>query len=146
MFGLSADDQGSYDPADDTPVHVISVAAKLSGLHPQTLRQYDRIGLVSPGRAVGRGRRYSARDIRQLRRIQQLTQDQGINLAGIKRITELEATVAELQQLLTDLQAAVAPPAPPTPTALVRARQYSLVRYQGPQQPGPLTTWRFPVS
>lgn len=82
---------------DDTPVYVISVAAELSGLHPQTLRQYDRLGLVSPGRASGRGRRYSMRDIQQLRQVQQLSQEMGINLAGIKRILELEREVAELR-------------------------------------------------
>ncbi|WP_328959405.1 heat shock protein transcriptional repressor HspR [Kitasatospora purpeofusca] len=137
---MTADDRTPYDPADDTPIYVISVAAKLSGLHPQTLRQYDRIGLVSPSRAVGRGRRYSARDIELLRRIQQLSQEQGINLAGIRRITELEARVTELQELLTDLQSAVAPP-PPAP---VRAPRYSLVRYQAPQPDGPLAVWRLP--
>src|SRR6478735_5983173 len=75
---------------DAVPVYVISVAAKLSGLHPQTLRQYDRLGLVSPGRTVGRGRRYSTRDVAQLREVQRLSQELGINLAGIKRILELE--------------------------------------------------------
>src|SRR6478736_1712279 len=63
---------------DDTPVFVISVAATLAGMHPQTLRQYDRIGLVSPGRSSGRGRRYSARDIALLREIQRLSQDEGV--------------------------------------------------------------------
>jgi MerR family transcriptional regulator/heat shock protein HspR len=74
-----------YQLTEETPVYVISVAAELSGLHPQTLRQYDRLGLVSPDRAAGRGRRYSARDIEQLREVQRLSQDEGINLAGIKR-------------------------------------------------------------
>ncbi|RNL84384.1 heat shock protein transcriptional repressor HspR [Halostreptopolyspora alba] len=82
---------------DDTPVYVISVAAELSGLHPQTLRQYDRLGLVSPGRATGRGRRYSVRDIQMLREVQRLSQEEGINLAGIKRILELQREVAELR-------------------------------------------------
>ena len=89
---------------DDTPVFVISVAAQLSGLHPQTLRAYDRIGLVSPGRAVGRGRRYSARDIEQLRQVQKLSQEEGINLAGIKRILDLENRVDALQQRLAELR------------------------------------------
>jgi len=89
---------------DDTPVFVISVAAQLSGLHPQTLRAYDRLGLVSPGRAVGRGRRYSARDIEQLRQVQKLSQEEGINLAGIKRILDLENHVAALQQLVVELR------------------------------------------
>ncbi|MGH8888871.1 MAG: heat shock protein transcriptional repressor HspR [Acidothermaceae bacterium] len=89
---------------DDTPVFVISVAAQLSGLHPQTLRTYDRLGLVSPGRTVGGGRRYSARDIEQLRQVQRLSQEEGINLAGIKRILDLENQVAALQQRLLELR------------------------------------------
>jgi MerR family transcriptional regulator/heat shock protein HspR len=75
---------------ETTPVFVISVAAKLAGMHPQTLRQYDRLGLVTPGRAAGRGRRYSARDVAVLREVQRLSQEEGVNLAGIKRILELE--------------------------------------------------------
>jgi MerR family transcriptional regulator/heat shock protein HspR len=82
-------------PSEDAALYVISVAAELSGLHPQTLRQYDRMGLVSPGRASGRGRRYSLRDISALRTIQRLVGD-GINLAGIKRIMELESAVANM--------------------------------------------------
>jgi MerR family transcriptional regulator/heat shock protein HspR len=65
--------------SDDTPVYVISVAAELSGLHPQTLRAYDRLGLVSPGRSPGRGRRYSMCDILALREVQRLSQDEGVN-------------------------------------------------------------------
>jgi MerR family transcriptional regulator/heat shock protein HspR len=75
---------------ENTPVFVISVAAQLAGMHPQTLRQYDRLGLVSPGRTAGRGRRYSARDVAVLREVQRLSQEEGVNLAGIKRILELE--------------------------------------------------------
>jgi len=75
---------------ENTPVFVISVAAQLAGMHPQTLRQYDRLGLVSPGRTAGRGRRYSARDVAVLREVQRLSQEDGVNLAGIKRILELE--------------------------------------------------------
>ena len=78
------------------PVFVISVAAELSGMHPQTLRQYDRLGLVSPQRTRGRARRYSTLDIARLREIQELSQDQGINLAGIKRILELQDQVSSL--------------------------------------------------
>src|SRR5436305_1480724 len=89
----------------DAPVFVISVAATLAGMHPQTLRQYDRIGLVSPGRASGRGRRYSARDIAMLREVQRLSQDEGINLAGVKRILELETQVSALQQRLSEVLA-----------------------------------------
>ena len=94
-----------YELNDETPVYVISVAAQLSGLHPQTLRQYDRLGLVSPDRAAGRGRRYSARDIERLREVQRLSQDEGVNLAGIKRIIELERLVGDLQQRVAELEA-----------------------------------------
>src|SRR5450432_700710 len=88
---------------DNSPVFVISVAAQLSELHPQTLRTYDKLGLVSPDRAAGRGRRYSSRDISQLREVQRLSQEQGVNLAGIKRILDLENQVSALQQRLAEL-------------------------------------------
>jgi MerR family transcriptional regulator/heat shock protein HspR len=89
----------------DTPVFVISVAAALAGLHAQTLRSYDRMGLVSPGRSAGGGRRYSARDIELLHEVQRLSQDQGVNLAGIKRIIDLENQVRALSSRLTELVA-----------------------------------------
>ena len=89
------------------PVFVISVAAELSGMHPQTLRQYDRLGLVVPGRTRGRGRRYSARDIARLREIQALSQEDGVNLAGIKRILELQDEVGALREQLTAVQHAL---------------------------------------
>jgi len=76
-------------------VYVISVAAELAGVHPQTLRIYERKGLVDPGRTSGGSRRYSEADIVQLRRIQELTND-GLNLAGVKRVMALEARIAEL--------------------------------------------------
>ena len=95
-------------PTDDEAVYVISVAAELSGMHPQTLRQYDRLGLVSPGRASGRGRRYSLRDVASLRNIQRLV-GEGVNLAGIARIIELESAVAnmaiEMARLRTEVDA-----------------------------------------
>jgi MerR family transcriptional regulator/heat shock protein HspR len=89
----------------DTPVFVISVAAQLAGLHAQTLRSYDRLGLVSPGRSPGGGRRYSVRDIALLQEVQRLSQDHGVNLAGIKRIIELENQVDALQSRLAELTA-----------------------------------------
>jgi MerR family transcriptional regulator/heat shock protein HspR len=100
-----SDGFGNLPPGvtEDAPIFVISVAATLAGMHPQTLRQYDRIGLVSPGRASGRGRRYSARDIAMLREVQRLSQDEGINLAGVKRILELETQVSALQQRLSEV-------------------------------------------
>ncbi len=82
-------------PDDDAGLYVISVAAELSGLHPQTLRQYDRLGLVSPDRTVGRNRRYSLRDIASLRMVQRLV-GEGINHAGIKRSIELETAMANM--------------------------------------------------
>ena len=85
----------NQQPDDETGLYVISVAAELSGLHPQTLRQYDRLGLVSPNRTVGRNRRYSLRDIASLRMVQRLT-GEGINHAGIKRIIELESAMANM--------------------------------------------------
>lgn len=88
---------------EDTPVFVISVAAQLSGLHAQTLRSYDRLGLVSPGRTSGGGRRYSARDIAVLREVQRLSQEEGVNLAGIKRIIDLENQVDALRTRVSEL-------------------------------------------
>ena len=83
------------DLDEDAAVYVISVAAELSGLHPQTLRQYDRLGLVSPDRTSGRNRRYSLRDIALLRSVTKLVEE-GINHVGIKRIIELESAMANL--------------------------------------------------
>jgi MerR family transcriptional regulator/heat shock protein HspR len=94
-----------FELSDDTPVYVISVAAQLSGLHPQTLRAYDRLGLVSPGRAPGRGRRYSLRDIIILREVQRLSQEEGVNLSGIKRILELENAEQRSRMLLAEMHA-----------------------------------------
>ncbi|MDQ3506062.1 MAG: helix-turn-helix transcriptional regulator [Actinomycetota bacterium] len=91
------------DLSEETPVFVISVAAQLAGMHAQTLRQYDRLGLVSPGRTPGGGRRYSARDIARLQAVARLSHEEGINLAGIKRIIELESAVTRLQHQLQDL-------------------------------------------
>jgi MerR family transcriptional regulator, heat shock protein HspR len=89
--------------AEDAPVFVISVAAELAGMHAQTLRQYDRLGLVSPGRTRGGGRRYSPRDVALLREVQRLSQEDGVNLAGIKRIIDLESQVEALQQRVQEL-------------------------------------------
>src|SRR5882762_5982339 len=87
-------------------VYVISVAAELAGVHPQTLRIYERKGLVDPARTGGGSRRYSDADIAQLRRIQELTHE-GLNLAGVQRVLELEAEVAALRQRLASEQAGV---------------------------------------
>lgn len=90
-------------PDDDTPLFVISVAAELAGMHAQTLRQYDRLGLVTPSRTRGGGRRYSARDVALLREVQRLSQEEGVSLAGIQRILELENEVSALRDRLLDL-------------------------------------------
>ena len=92
-----------FSPDDDTPVFVISVAAELAGMHAQTLRQYDRLGLVSPSRTRGGGRRYSARDIATLREVQRLSQEEGVSLAGIQRILELEHQVDALRARVREL-------------------------------------------
>ncbi|HCT79477.1 MAG TPA: MerR family transcriptional regulator [Micromonosporaceae bacterium] len=84
-------------------VLLISMAAQLAGMHPQTLRQYDRMGLVEPGRSAGGGRRYSLRDVELLREIQRLSQEDGVNLAGVKRIIGLEKVVEDLRAQLTEL-------------------------------------------
>jgi MerR family transcriptional regulator/heat shock protein HspR len=89
------DETKNNQPDDDAGVYVISVAAEISGMHPQTLRQYDKLGLVSPSRTEGRNRRYSLRDIALLRTVQKLV-GEGINHAGIKRIIELESAMANM--------------------------------------------------
>jgi MerR family transcriptional regulator/heat shock protein HspR len=94
-------------PGPNVPVYVISVAAELTGLHPQTLRQYDRLGLVSPGRTGGGGRRYSLRDIELLREVAQLT-SAGIGLEGVRRILELDSQVTALRARNSELRARVA--------------------------------------
>ncbi|MGZ4506650.1 MAG: heat shock protein transcriptional repressor HspR [Blastococcus sp.] len=108
--GGAAPQDGFRAVAEDAPVFVISVAAELAGMHAQTLRQYDRLGLVSPGRTPGGGRRYSPRDVALLREVQRLSQEDGVNLAGIKRIIELESRVEALQarvhELLEEVQVA----------------------------------------
>jgi MerR family transcriptional regulator, heat shock protein HspR len=99
---------GAFEPVDaDEPLFVISVAAELTGMHPQTLRGYDRIGLVSPGRAGGGGRRYSMRDIELLRTVGELTSS-GIGIEGVRRILLLEGQVAALQARVAELQAELA--------------------------------------
>ena len=97
-----------FEQSDDLPVYVISVAAQLSGMHPQTLREYERRGLVSPGRSGGGGRRYSMRDILALREIQRLSQEEGINLSGIKLILSQLRELEQARRLVAELHAEVA--------------------------------------
>jgi MerR family transcriptional regulator/heat shock protein HspR len=114
---------------EDEGIYVISVASQLSGLHPQTLRQYDRLGLVSPNRTVGKNRRYSLLDIVKLRNVQRLV-GEGINLAGIARIIQLEEAVAnmalEVAKLRTEVDALIE--ANP-PKSLVKRREQTVVVY-----------------
>lgn len=99
----------SSDPkkSSEAQYFLISVAAQLAGMHAQTLRTYDRLGLVSPQRTSGGGRRYSDRDVELLREVQRLSQDEGVNLAGIKRIIELTNQVEDLQQRVAELTSEV---------------------------------------
>jgi MerR family transcriptional regulator/heat shock protein HspR len=134
-----------YQLTEESPVYVISVAAELSGLHPQTLRQYDRLGLVSPDRTAGRGRRYSARDIEQLREVQRLSQHDGINLAGIKRIIELENQVTALESRIAELTSAVESAAvviQQREAAVHASYRRDLVPYQDVQHTSALVVWR----
>ena len=125
-----SDEIKNDQPADDAGVYVISVAAQISGLHPQTLRQYDRLGLVSPNRTEGRNRRYSLRDIALLRAVQRLV-GEGINHAGIKRIIDLESAMAnmalEVAQLRIEVDALVE--ANP-PKGLVRRARSEVIIYK----------------
>jgi len=91
-----------------TPVYMIGVAAELAGMHPQTLRLYERRGLVDPGRTRGNTRLYSARDIERLRRIQQLTVETGLNLSGVEQVLGLEDEIGRLRRRVADLEAELA--------------------------------------
>ena len=114
---------------EELALYVISVAAELSGLHPQTLRQYDRIGLVSPSRAQGRGRRYSLRDIALLRKVSRMVSE-GINLAGIKKIIELESAMSNMAIEVAKLRIEVDSLLESNPEkALVARRRTDLIIY-----------------
>ena len=118
---------------EELALYVISVAAELSGLHPQTLRQYDRIGLVSPSRARGRGRRYSLRDIALLRNVSRMV-GEGINLAGIKRIIELESAMSHMAIEVAQLRIEVDALLESNPEkALVARRRTDLIIYNSPK-------------
>ena len=91
----------------DDPIFPIAAAAELAGMHPQTLRQYDRLGIVVPGRTAGKSRRYSLRDIAQLREVQRLS-GEGVSLEGIKRVLELENEVVALRDRVRRLETALA--------------------------------------
>lgn len=106
------EDRSQNHEEGDRTLFVISVAAELAGMHPQTLRQYDRLGLVTPHRTKGRGRRYSHSDVRRLRNIQRLSQEEGINLAGIQKIMSLTDDIAALRQEVEDLRKTIEKAAP----------------------------------
>lgn len=108
MAGKAKKASASTPPDPDARVFVISVAAELAGMHAQTLRNYDRLGLVTPHRTTGGGRRYSPRDVALLREVQRLSQDEGVNLAGIKRIIELTNQVEALQHRVNELAGEIA--------------------------------------
>ena len=120
---------------EELALYVISVAAQLSGLHPQTLRQYDRMGLVSPSRAQGRGRRYSLRDIALLRNVSRMV-NEGINLAGIKRIIELESAMSNMAIEVAKLRIEVNALLESNPEkALVARRRADLIIYNSLRNP-----------
>jgi MerR family transcriptional regulator/heat shock protein HspR len=100
-------DQGATEQ-EDRAVYVISVAAELAGVHPQTLRIYERKGLVQPKRTPGNSRRYSARDVARLRMIQKLTQEQGMNLAGVRMLLEMESELEQMRKRAERLAAELA--------------------------------------
>lgn len=128
-------------PPPDAAVYVISVAAELTGLHPQTLRTYERLGLVTPGRTGGGGRRYSTRDIEQLRQIAELT-SAGIGLEGVRRILGLERDNTDLRHQIEELRAEL----DATRAALHQATQAGLARARpttlAPAQPNKLPVLR----
>ena len=123
-------DVDKNQPDDDAGVYVISVAAEISGMHPQTLRHYDKLGLVSPSRTEGRNRRYSLRDIALLRTVQKLV-GEGINHVGIKRIIELESAMAnmavEVAQLRIEVDALLKEN---PPKGLVTRRKSEVIVYK----------------
>lgn len=92
---------------ENSPIFAIAIAAELANMHPQTLRQYDRLGLVSPTRTAGKSRRYSMRNIAQLREIAALSAE-GVNLEGIRRVLELENQVTALAARVRELESALA--------------------------------------
>lgn len=105
MTGRVRDEK--FSPDDETPVYVISVAAQLAGMHAQTLRQYDRMELITPARTRGGGRRYSDKDVAALREIQRLSQEEGVSLPGIRRILAMQKQIEELSATVEQLSAEV---------------------------------------
>ena len=130
---------------ETTPLFVISVAAELSGMHPQTLRQYDRMGLVCPTRTQGKSRRYTVQDIAKLREIQRLSTE-GVSLEGIKRVLELVNENAELKSRVRDLERELANQVMSQPGKRVfAAGEQGVIRLnpgQRPEKSGSVVLWR----
>ena len=132
---------GWAQPGPEVPVYVISVAAELTGLHPQTLRSYDRLGLVRPGRTGGGGRRYSWRDIELLREVAELTST-GIGLEGVRRILELEHHVDALQRRVAELEQELAAADYTLRQALDRSTTRNLPAVRTTPNGQSVTVWR----
>ena len=131
---------GPGQPSPDAAVYVISVAAELTGLHPQTLRTYDRLGLVSPGRTGGGGRRYSWRDIELLREVAELTAS-GIGLEGVRRILQLEHQVDALRMRVRELEDELAVTEHTLRSTLQNTTPRNLPAVRPPSS-GHVTVWR----
>jgi MerR family transcriptional regulator/heat shock protein HspR len=130
---------GTGQPGPEVPVYVISVAAELTGLHPQTLRSYDRLGIVSPGRTGGGGRRYSWHDIEVLREVATLTSS-GIGIEGVRRILELENQVEALRHRVVELEQDLALAEQALRRRVEQTRNLPAVRTPVPEQS--VTVWR----
>jgi MerR family transcriptional regulator, heat shock protein HspR len=130
---------------ETTPLFVISVAAELSGMHPQTLRQYDRMGLVSPTRTQGKSRRYTVQDVAKLREIQRLSTE-GVSLEGIRRVMNLVDENADLKQRVRDLERELANQVMSQPgNRVFAAGEQGVIRLnpgQRPERSGSVVLWR----
>jgi len=131
--------------SEDTPLFVISVAAELSGMHPQTLRQYDRMGLVSPTRTMGKSRRYTMQDVAKLREVSRLSAE-GVSLEGIKRVLELVNENAELASRVRDLEKELANQVMSQPgNRVFAAGDQGVIKLnpgQRPERSGSVVLWR----
>ncbi|MDG2497870.1 MAG: MerR family transcriptional regulator [Aquiluna sp.] len=133
------------DISEDTPLFLISVAAELCGMHPQTLRQYDRMGLVSPTRTMGKSRRYTMQDVIKLREVSKLSAE-GVSLEGIKRVLELVNENAELSTRVRDLERELANQVMSQPgNRVFAAGDQGVIRLnpgQRPERSGSVVLWR----
>ena len=130
---------------ENTPLFVISVAAELSGMHPQTLRQYDRMGLVSPTRTQGRSRRYTMQDVAKLREVAKLSAE-GVSLEGIRRVLELVNENVSLKSRVRDLERGLADQLMSQPgNRVFAAGDQGVIRLnpgQRPEKSGSVVLWR----